>query len=50
MPEWMEKKGEGYAKHLGAKKGTEHYNRVKYGTIYKLGWRGPKGRESQKNK
>jgi len=38
MPKWMEKRGEGYAKHLDAKPGSERYDKIKYGTMYSLGW------------
>ena len=39
MPKWLEKQAEGYAKHLGAKPGTERYDRIKYGTMRKKGWK-----------
>jgi hypothetical protein len=39
MPEALERQGEGYVAHLGAKPGTERYNRIKYGTMRKKGWR-----------
>lgn len=39
MPKWLEKQGEGYATHLGAKPGTERYDRIKYGTMRAKGWR-----------
>jgi len=46
MPEALERQGEGYAKHLGAKSGTERYNRIKYGTMRAKGWRPGKHRRS----
>ena len=39
MPEALEKLAEGYATHLGARPGTEKYNRIKYGTMRAKGWK-----------
>jgi len=39
MPEALERQAEGYATHLGAKPGTERYNRIKYGTMRHKGWK-----------
>lgn len=38
MPEALERRAEGFAKHLGLKEGSERWNRVKYGTMRKTGW------------
>ncbi len=38
MPKALERQAEGYATHLGAKPGTEKYDRIKYGTMRAKGW------------
>jgi len=39
MPKALERQAEGYAKHLGAKPGTERYDRIKFGTMRAKGWK-----------
>ena len=45
MPKELERQGEGYAKHLGARPGTERYDRIKYGTMQAKVWK--PGREKR---
>ena len=48
MPKALERQGEGYAKHLGAKPGSERFDKIKYGTMRSKGW--TPGREKRLGK
>lgn len=39
MPEALERKGEGLAKHLHATPGSERWNAIKYGSMRSAGWK-----------